>query len=44
MCELVCVCVCVCVTQLSYEKNRKFKLSFFYGLKQVVFQRRESVS
>ena len=29
MCELVCVCVCV--TQLSYKKNCKFKMSFFYG-------------
>ena len=25
------VCVCVCVTQLSYKKNCKFKMSFFYG-------------
>ena len=27
----VCVCVCVCVTQLSYKKNCKFKMSFFFG-------------
>ena len=32
-----CVCVCVCVTQLSCKKNCKFKMSFFYGLKQAVF-------
>ena len=25
------VCVCVCVTQLSYKKNCKFQMSFFYG-------------
>ena len=36
--------MCVCVTQLSYKKNCKFKMSFFYGLKQAVSQRRESVS
>ena len=27
----VCVCVCVCVTQLSYKRNCKFKMSFFFG-------------
>ena len=37
------MCVCVYVTQLSYKKNCKLKMSFFYDLKQVVFQRRESV-
>ena len=31
------MCVCVCVTQLSYKKNCKIKMSFFYGLKQAVF-------
>ena len=37
-------CVCVCVTQLSYKKNCKFKMSFFYGQKWAVSQKRESIS